>query len=66
MSYTTKDYQVKNFDLESWNKIKKIEFLHDANMKGGWEFDFTKALKKIKEREKYDKVWELIKKKNNW
>ena len=42
------------------------EPLHDANMKGGWMIDFTETLKKIKEREKYDKVWELIKKKNNW
>ena len=57
---------VYNFDIETWNKIKKIEFLRDANMKGGWEVDFTESLKKIKERENYDKVWELIKKKNNW
>jgi hypothetical protein len=55
-----------NFDIETWNKIKKFEFLHDVNMKGGWQVDFTNALKKIREREKYDKVWELIKKKNNW
>ena len=58
--------QVNNFDIETWNEVKKIEFLRDANMKGGWEVDFTETLKKIKEREKYDKVWELIKKKNNW
>ena len=62
MSYTTKDYQVKNFDLETWNKVKKIEFLRNSD----WQIDFTEALKKIKERENYDKVWELIKKKNNW
>lgn len=62
MSYTTKDYQVKIFDLESWNKVKKIEFLKNSD----WQIDFTEVLKKIKEREKYDKVWELIKKKNNW
>ena len=55
-----------NFDIETWNKIKKIEFLRDSNMKGGWQVDFTKALKKIREREKYDKGWKLIKKKNNW
>ena len=55
-----------NFDIETWNKIKKIEFLRDVNMKGGWQVDFTNVLKKIREREKYDKVWELIKKKNNW
>lgn len=42
------------------------ESLHDANMKGCWMIDFTEALKKIKEQENYDKVWELIKKKNNW
>lgn len=53
-----------NFDIETWNNVKKIEFLR----KGGphWQVDFTEALKKIKERENYDKVWELIKKKNNW
>ena len=53
-----------NFDIETWNKFKKIEFLR----KGGehWQIDFTEALKKIKEREKYDKAWELIKKKNGW
>ena len=62
MSYTTKDYQVKNFNLETLNKVKKIEFLRNSD----WQIDFTKALNKIKEREKYDKVWELIKKKNNW
>ena len=55
-----------NFDIKTWNKIKKIEFLRDVNMKGGWQVDFTNSLKKIREREKYDKVWELIKKKNNW
>ena len=42
------------------------EPLRDANMKGGWMIDFTKAFEKIKEREKYDKIWELIKKKNGW
>ena len=51
-----------NFDIETWNKVKQIEFLRGK----GWEVDFTKAFEKIKEREKYDKVWELIKKKNNW
>lgn len=55
-----------NFDIERWNTIKKIEFLRDANMRGGWEIDFTETFKKLQEREKYDKVWELIKKKNNW
>ena len=43
-----------------------IEFLRDANMRGGWEFDFTEAIKKLKEREEYDRVWKLIKEKNNW
>ena len=28
--------------------------------------DFNEAVKKMKEREEYDRVWELIKKKNNW
>jgi len=42
------------------------EPLNDANMKGSWMMDFTEALKKIKECKKYDKVWKLIKKKNNW
>ena len=51
------------YDLET-NGL--YEPLHDANMKGGWMMDFTKAFEKIKEREKYDKIWELIKKKNNW
>ena len=55
-----------NFDIKTWNEIKNIEFLRDSNMKGGWQVDFIEALKKIREREKYDKVWELIKKKNNW
>lgn len=31
-----------------------------------WIVDFTEISKKLKEREKYDRVWELIKKKNNW
>jgi len=51
------------YDIETYGLY---EPLHDANMKGGWMIDFTETLKKIKEREKYDKVWELIKKKNNW
>lgn len=53
-----------NFDIETWNEVKKIEFLR----RGGpnWEIDFTEAYKKIAEREKYDKIWRLIKKKNNW
>ena len=53
---------VYSFDIETWNEIKKIEFLRSSD----WQIDFTEALKKIKEQEKYDKVWELIKKKNHW
>ena len=52
------------FDIETWNKIKRTEFLRGGG--NGWKVDFTEALKKIKEQEKYDKIWELIKKKNNW
>lgn len=55
---------INSFDIETWNEIKKFEPLLTA--KNGWEVDFTEALKKIKEQEKYDKIWELIKKKNNW
>jgi len=53
-----------NFDIETWNEVKKIEFLRHGGP--NWQIDFTEAYKKIKEREKYDKVWQLIKKKNNW
>ena len=55
---------VNKFDIETWNEVKRTEFLR----KGGpnWQVDFTEAFKKIKEQEKYDKIWELIKKKNNW
>jgi hypothetical protein len=49
------------FDIETWNKIKRTEFLRGGV--NGWEVDFTEALKKIKEQEKYDKIWELIKRK---
>ena len=53
-----------SFDIETWNEVKRTEFLR----RGGphWQVDFTEALKKIKEQEKYDKIWELIKKKNHW
>ena len=37
-----------------------------VNKKDSWMIDFTEAVKKMKEREEYDRVWELIKKKNNW
>ena len=43
--------------------INKYEPIHDANMIDNWFIDFTKVFEKIKEREKYDKVYELIKKK---
>ena len=51
-----------NFDIETWNEVKHIEFLKSKH----WEIDFTEALKKIQEHENYDKIWELIKKKNGW
>lgn len=49
---------------EKQNKIKPMEFLR----KGGshWVLDFTEALKELKYREKYNEVWQNIKKKNNW
>ena len=59
-----KNQKSYNFDIETWNKFKKIEFLRQGGKH--WQIDFTEALKKIKEQENYDKVWELIKKKNNW
>lgn len=55
---------IDKFDTDKWNEIKRIEFLRGGNH--NWVFDFTEAFKKMKEREEYDKVWELIKKKNNW
>ena len=60
MLYTEKNYPP--FDMKMWNKVKRMEFLRGK----GWEVYFTEALKKIKEQETYDKVWELIKKKNGW
>ena len=53
-----------NFDIERWEEVKKIEFLRSGGQH--WQIDFTEALKKIKEQETYNKIWELIKKKNNW
>ena len=41
---------------------KKIEFLKSSD----WEIDFTEALKKIKEQENYDKIWNEIKLKMKW
>lgn len=55
---------VYNFDIETWNEVKRTEFLRQGG--SNWQIDFTEALKKIKEQETYDKIWELIKKKNNW
>ncbi len=46
------------------NKYGQIEFLRGGDH--NWVFDFTEAFKKMKEREEYDSIWELIKKKNNW
>jgi len=48
--------------LSGLNYVKRIEFLRGK----GWEVDFTELLKKMTEKEKYDKIWEKIKKKNNW
>lgn len=53
---------VYNFDIETWNEVKKIEFLKSSD----WEVDFTEALKKIKEQENYDKIWKEIKIKMKW
>lgn len=55
---------VYNFDIETQDKIKQIEFLRGGGPT--WEVNFTEYLKKIKEREKYDRVWEKIKIKLNW
>ena len=52
------------FNIETWNKIKRIEFLRGGG--NGWEVDFTEALKKIQEHQKYDEIWEEIKIKMNW
>lgn len=48
------------FDIETWNEVKQIEFLRGK----GWQIDFSEAWKKIKDKEKYDEVWQKIK--NNW
>ena len=55
---------VNNFDIETWNEVKRTEFLR----RGGpnWQIDFTEALKKIKEQENYDKIWKEIKIKMKW
>ena len=47
------------------NKFYNIDFT-PVELKHGWIVDFTTTMKKIEERKKYDKVWELIKKKNGW
>ena len=38
---------VYNFDVETWNELKRIEFLR----RGGphWQLDFSKEWKKIQE-----------------
>jgi hypothetical protein len=46
--------------------VNKYEPIHDANMIGGWQVDFTESIRKLQEQKKYDEVWELIKKKNHW
>lgn len=56
--------QIKNNTL--CKAFMKSEFIRDVNMKGGWEVDFTEAIKKMKLRQKYDEIWEKIKKDNNW
>ena len=53
-----------NFNIETCEKIKQIEFLRGGGPT--WEVNFTEPLKKIKERENYDRVWEKIKIKLNW
>lgn len=55
-------YNDNDFDIERWNEVKKIAFLRNSS----WLIDFDEVLKKIKEKENYDKVWKLIQKKNNW
>ena len=44
------------FDIETWNKVKQIEFLRGK----GWQFDFTKAWEEIKEKQKYENRKENI------
>ena len=55
---------MNKFDIDKWNEIKKTEFLR----KGGpsWIYDFSETFRKLQEKQKYDEVWEKIKKKNNW
>ena len=55
------EYNMEHNKMEH-NKI--IEFSRG----GGRQFimNLNKAWKKIKEKDRYDKVWEMIKKKNNW
>ncbi len=55
---------VNSFDIDKWDELKRIEFLRNGG--NVWEVDFTEALNKIKEREKYDNVWEEIKIKMKW
>lgn len=47
----------------NFNQIK-WEPIHTTN---DWEVHFNMEwYRKLQERQKYDKIWELIKKKNNW
>ena len=51
-----------HYDIETNGLYEPLR----VNKKDDWMIDFTEAVKKMKEREEYDRVWELIKKKNNW
>jgi hypothetical protein len=46
---------INSFDIETWNEVKRTEFLRQGG--ANWQVDFTEVLKKIKEQEKYDKIW---------
>jgi hypothetical protein len=46
--------------------INKYEPIHDKDMIGGWQCDFTESIRKLQEQQRYDEVWELIKKENHW
>ena len=53
---------VDEFNIKTCNKIKNIEFLRGK----GWEFDFIGAMNNLKYADKYNEIWQMIKKKNNW
>ncbi len=46
------------------NMNKIIEFSRGGEHQ--FIMNLCKAWRKIKEKDRYDKVWEMIKKKNNW